>query len=77
MYLMFRLQSVIDKFGDSYLDFNLYFLSGILQGSVLGPLSLVIFINDFPQCYRSATPYLYADTKCIISIHNTIPQILA
>lgn len=32
------------------------------------PLLFVIFIDSFPW---SATPYLYFDTKCIISIHNS------
>ena len=59
------------KIGDSYSEF-VPVLSGVVQGSVLGPLLFVIFIDDLPQCFRSATPYLYADdTKCIKSIHNS------
>ena len=68
-YLTSRFQCV--KIGDSYSEF-VPVLSGVVQGSVLGPLLFVIFIDDLPQCFRSATPYLYVDdTKCIKSVHNS------
>ena len=68
-YLTSRFQCV--EIGDSYSDF-VSVLSGVPQGSVLGTLLFVIFINNLLQCFRSATPYLYADdTKCIKSIHNS------
>ena len=44
--------------GNSSTDHNV--TSGIPQGSVLGPILFVIYINDMPDCV-DATAYLFAD----------------
>ena len=64
-----------DFFINGFLSWDRFLTCGIPQGTILGPLFFITYINDLPNCLSNSEPRMYADDTHITFASNNIQNI--
>ena len=73
-YISNRIQTVVSN---GYKSDSFLATSGVPQGSILGPLMFILYINDICNCFQNSNFLLYADDlKVFRTIKNTVDSSL-
>ena len=60
---------------NSFSSKNLYLNYGVLQGSALGPLQFLIYINDFNKAIKYSDVHHFADNTNLLLSHKSLKKI--